>query len=118
MAGIKYTDYVETFRDRNEVANTEYLRNLYDTNVANKDKIYQELAATPVGAGDKVHVDNLTEKINRNLSSIAITGDYEHSGVALSESMNAMMTDKGYLLSKASEALFTVDCTNASGSIE
>ena len=28
MAGIKYTDYVETFRDRNEVANTEYLRNL------------------------------------------------------------------------------------------
>jgi hypothetical protein len=102
MAGIKYTDYVETFRDRNEVANTEYLRNLYDTNVANKDKIYQELAATPVGAGDKVHVDNLTEKINRNLSSIAITGDYEHSGVALSESMNAMMTDKGYLLSKAS----------------
>ena len=102
MAGIKYTDYVETFRDRNEVANTEYVRNLYDTNVANKDKIYQELAATPVGAGDKVHVDNLTEKINGNLSNIATTGDYEHSGVALSESMNSMMTDKGYLLSKAS----------------
>ena len=109
MAGIKYTDYVETFRDRNEVANTEYVRNLYDTNVANKDKIYQELAATPVGAGDKVHVDNLTEKINGNLSNIATTGDYEHSGVALSESMNSMMTDKGYLLSKASDARFTVD---------
>ena len=94
--------YVSTYTNPYSVEVNQVLRNRYDQNKAKVDLIDQTLGAKQTLEGDRMHVDNAKSLVKTRFANLTEIGDYENAGLAVSEVVNLLESDKGLQLAQKS----------------
>tara|TARA_R110002050_G_scaffold300177_1_gene468058 strand:- start:268 stop:2538 length:2271 start_codon:yes stop_codon:yes gene_type:complete len=97
--------YVSTYTNPYSVEVNQVLRNRYDQNKAKVDLIDQTLGAKQTLEGDRIHVDNAKGMVKTRFENLTAIGDYENAGLAVSEVVNLLESDKGLQLAQKSWAI-------------
>jgi hypothetical protein len=94
--------YVSQYVNPYSVEVNTLLRDRYDTNKTNKDKIDATLGAWNTLPGDAHLVDKAKDQTRSKLNQFIEHGNYEDASMAVSEVMVDLESDKGLQLSKQS----------------
>jgi len=94
--------YVSQYVNPYSVEVNQVLRERYDANKSNKDKIDATLGAWNTLPGDAHLVDKAKEQTRGKLNQFIENGNYEDASMAVSETMVDLESDKGLKLAKQS----------------
>tara|TARA_R110000824_G_scaffold86175_7_gene213511 strand:+ start:251 stop:2458 length:2208 start_codon:yes stop_codon:yes gene_type:complete len=94
--------YVSQYVNPYSVEVNTILRERWDRNKGNKDKIDATIGSWSTLPGDAHLVDKAKQQIKDKLNNFASNGNYEDAGMAVSEVMVDLESDKGLKLSKQS----------------
>jgi len=97
--------YVSTYTNPYSVEVNKVLRERYDQNKAKVDLIDQTLGAKQTLEGDRMHVDNAKGMVKTRFENLTAIGDYENAGLAVSEVVNLLESDRGLQLAQKSFAI-------------
>ena len=94
--------YVSQYVNPYSVEVNTVLRQRWDQNKGNKDKIDATIGSWDTLPGDAHLVDKAKQQIKDKLNTFSSNGNYEDAGLAISETMVDLESDKGLKLSKQS----------------
>tara|TARA_R110000764_G_scaffold7536_2_gene26568 strand:- start:8720 stop:10945 length:2226 start_codon:yes stop_codon:yes gene_type:complete len=94
--------YVSQYVNPYSVESNQILRERFDKNKANKDKVDATLGAWNTLEGDAHLVDKAKEQTKNKLNQFIENGNYEDANMAISEVMVDLESDKGLKLAKQS----------------